>query len=60
MNMTLKTVVIGSLLVLAAVVFVMIILPYADTNKTTPSEIFRERSPAEAAARQALHAYRSI
>ena len=51
MKMTPKEVVIGSLLVLAAVVFVMIILPYADTNKTTPSEIFRRRSPAEAAGR---------
>ena len=51
MNMTLKTVVIGSLLVLAAIVFVMVILPYADTNKTTPSDIFRERSPVEAAGR---------
>ena len=51
MNMTLKTIVIGSLLVLAAVVFVMVIMPYADTNKTTPSDIFRERSPAEAAGR---------
>ena len=51
MNMTLKTVVIGSILVLAAVVFVAVILPYADTNKTTPSEIFRKRSPAEAAGR---------
>jgi cbb3-type cytochrome c oxidase subunit II len=51
MNMTPKAVVIGSLLVLAAVVFVAVVLPYADTSKTTPSEIYRSRTPAEAEGR---------
>ncbi len=51
MKMTPIAVVLGSLLVLAAVVFVAVILPYADTNKTTPSEIYRLRSDTEAAGR---------
>ncbi len=51
MKMTPKAVVIGSLLVLAAVVFVAVILPYADTNKTVPSEIFRSRVSGEDAGR---------
>jgi cbb3-type cytochrome c oxidase subunit II len=51
MNMTPKAVVIGSLLVLAAVVFVAVVLPYADTSKTLPSEIYRSRTPAEAEGR---------
>lgn len=51
MNMTPKAVVIGSLLVLAAVVFVAVVLPYADTSKTVPSEIYRSRTPAEAEGR---------
>jgi len=51
MNMTPKAVVIGSLLVLAAVVFIAVVLPYADTSKTVPSEIYRSRTPAEAEGR---------
>jgi len=51
MKMTPTTVITGSLLILAAVVFVVVILPYAHTNKTTPSEIFRPRTPEEAAGR---------
>ncbi len=52
MKMTPKAVVIGSLLILAAVVFVAVLLPYADTNKITPSEIFRARSADETSGRQ--------
>ncbi len=51
MKMTLKAVVFGSLLILAAVVFVAVVLPYAHTNKITPSEIFRFRSAEESAGR---------
>ena len=44
MKMTPLSVVFGSLIILFAVVFVVVVLPYADTNKTTPSEIYRLRS----------------
>ncbi len=47
MKMTLKEIVIGSLLILAAVVFVMVLLPYVHTSQTKPSEIFRLRSSQE-------------
>ena len=46
MNMTVKAVVFGSLLVLAAVVFVAVFLPY-NTRDETPSEIYRPRSEIE-------------
>ena len=49
MKMTPLAVVIGSLLILATIVFVMIVLPYANTSKTRPSDIFRHRSDIEAA-----------
>jgi len=51
MNMTPKVVVIGSLLILAAVVFAVVFMPYV-TRHETPSEIFRERSPGEEAGRK--------
>ena len=51
MKMTPTAVVAGSLLILAAVVLVVIILPYADTGKTVPSELFRTRTEAEAKGR---------
>ena len=52
MKMTYKAVVFGSLIILAAVVGVVVVLPYVQTNRTTPSEIFRLRSGAEAAGRE--------
>jgi cytochrome c oxidase cbb3-type subunit II len=52
MKMTPLAVVIGSLLILAAVVFVVVVLPFADTSKTLPSEIFRQRTEIEAAGRR--------
>ncbi|NNG00071.1 MAG: c-type cytochrome [Desulfobacteraceae bacterium] len=51
MNMTPRAVVIGSLMILAAVVFSVVIMPYVNTSKTVPSEIFRSRAPEEAAGR---------
>jgi cytochrome c oxidase cbb3-type subunit 2 len=47
MKMTPKTVVTGSLLILAAVVLVVVVLPYVHTSKTKPSDIFRGRTSAE-------------
>ena len=44
MKMTPLAVVVGSLLILAAVVCVVVLLPYADTNKTVPSDLFRKRT----------------
>ncbi len=52
MKMTYKAVIFGSLTILAAVVFAVIILPYVHTNKTTPSDIYRLRSDTEAAGRK--------
>ena len=52
MKMTPATLIIGSLLILAAVVFVVVVLPYAHTNRTAPSEIFRPRIPEEDAGRK--------
>lgn len=52
MKMTLKEVVLGSVLILAAVVFVMVILPYVQTHRTDPSKIFRVRSSPEALGRK--------
>ncbi len=51
MKMTPKTVVTGSLLILAAIVLVVVVLPYVHTSKTKPSEIFRGRTAAEATGR---------
>ncbi len=47
MKMTPAAIVIGSLLILIAVVSVVIILPYADTSKTIPSDLFRTRTAME-------------
>ncbi len=52
MKMTPIAVVVGSLLILATIVFVVIILPYVNTNRTMPSDIFRQRSDVEAAGRK--------
>jgi len=52
MKMTPLAVVIGSLLILATIVFVVVVLPYANTNQTQPSEIFRQRTDVEAAGRK--------
>ena len=43
MKMTPAAIVFGSLFILIAVVSVVIILPYADTSKTIPSDLFRTR-----------------
>lgn len=51
MKMTPKAVIIGSLLILAAVVFVVVILPYAHTHKTVASDIHRSRTAQESAGR---------
>ena len=48
--MTPRTIIVGSLLILAAVVFVVVFMPYA-TRVEKPSEIFRTRSDAETAGR---------
>ena len=50
MRMTPKVLVLGSLGILAAVVLVMVIWPYA-TRDMTPSDIFRLRNPKESAGR---------
>jgi cytochrome c oxidase cbb3-type subunit 2 len=50
MKMTPAIVVLGSLLILAAVVFAVVFMPYAKRNDT-PSELFRMRSLEEAAGR---------
>ena len=47
MKMTPLAVVVGSLLILAAVVFVVVLLPYSDTCQTVPSDMFRKRLPIE-------------
>ncbi len=52
MKMTPAGVTFGSIAVLAAVVFVVVVLPYADTQKTRPSEIVRRRTPEEALGRR--------
>lgn len=51
MKMTPRAVMIGSLLILAAIVFMVVWVPWA-TRSEAPSEIFRQRSPAEDAGRQ--------
>ena len=50
MKMTLRAVVLGSLVILAAVVYVVVFIPYVERDET-PSEIFRARSQAEAEGR---------
>jgi len=45
--MTPVAIVAGSLLILTAVVLVVVILPYANTNKTIPSDLFRTRTALE-------------
>ena len=50
MKMTPRTIVIGSLLILGVIFFVMVVVPYA-TRIEAPSEIFRDRSSAEADGR---------
>ena len=52
MKMTPAVIFAGSVLILAAVVAVVVVLPYYHTNQTEPSEIFRQRTDAEAAGRQ--------
>jgi cytochrome c oxidase cbb3-type subunit II len=52
MKMTPLAVVAGSLLILVAIVFVMILLPYVNTSQTPPSNIFRQRTAEEAAGRK--------
>jgi len=52
MKMTPLAVVAGSLLILLAIVFVMILLPYVNTSQTPPSDIFRQRAAEEAAGRK--------
>lgn len=51
MKMTSNTIVLGSILILAAVVFVVVFVPYV-TRDETPSEIFRLRSDAESEGRE--------
>jgi len=50
MKMTLNAVILGSLLILAAVIFVVVFIPYAHRDET-PSEIFRTRVEEESAGR---------
>ena len=52
MKMTPLAVVTGSLLILATIVFVVVLLPYVHTNQTAPSDIYRQRTEAEAAGRE--------
>jgi cytochrome c oxidase cbb3-type subunit 2 len=49
-RMTPAAVMLGSFVILAAVVLVMVFWPYA-TRDTVPSEIYRDRTPEEAAGR---------
>ncbi len=51
MNMTPRTVVIGVLLLLFIIVGVVVVLPYVHTSRTTPSDIFRNRTDPEAIGR---------
>jgi len=50
MKMTLRAVILGSLLILAAIVFMVVFIPYANRDET-PSEIFRTRVQEESAGR---------
>ncbi len=51
MKMTPMAIVAGSLMILMAVVMVVVVLPYAHTNRTVPSELFRDRTQVEAEGR---------
>lgn len=51
MKMTPKTILFGTLLILGAVVFIMVLVPYIKRDQS-PSDIFRERSVEEAAGRK--------
>jgi len=52
MKMTPVAVVAGSLLILIAVVLVVVILPYANTSQTIPSDLYRVRTAAEESGRR--------
>lgn len=52
MKMTPLAVAVGSLILLATIVFVVVLLPYVHTSKTEPSDIFRPRSESEVAGRK--------
>lgn len=52
MKMTPVAVVSGSLLIFFAVVLVVVILPYANTSKTIPSDLLRTRTDVEARGRK--------
>jgi cytochrome c oxidase cbb3-type subunit 2 len=52
MKMTPFAVVVGAVLILATIVLVMVVLPYANTYNTPPSDIFRNRQADEAAGRR--------
>ncbi|MBU4319228.1 MAG: cbb3-type cytochrome c oxidase subunit II [Proteobacteria bacterium] len=47
MKMTPLSIIVGSLVILAAVVFVVVLLPYANTSLTPPSDLFRKRTGEE-------------
>jgi cbb3-type cytochrome c oxidase subunit II len=47
MKMTPAAIVAGSLIILISVVLVVIVLPYANTSKTLPSDLFRSRTDME-------------
>lgn len=47
MKMTPAAIVAGSLIILVSVVLVVIVLPYANTSKTIPSDLFRTRTVME-------------
>ncbi|MCF8028768.1 MAG: cbb3-type cytochrome c oxidase subunit II [Desulfobacteraceae bacterium] len=52
MRMTPAVIFAGSVLILAAVVTIVVVLPFYHTNQTKPSEIFRSRTAAEKAGRR--------
>lgn len=51
MKMTTKAIVLGSLMILAAIVVAVVLIPYLQRDET-PSEIFRSREPAESSGRR--------
>ncbi len=51
MKMTPLAILIGSLVILATIVFVVVIMPWFTTRNEAPSEIFRTRTAAEEAGR---------
>ena len=51
MKMTPRTVIIGCLLIFAAIVFVVVFMPYVKREQT-PSELYRSRSSKENAGRK--------